>query len=145
MITAYIALGSNLQNPQQQLHRAIAALAHCATSSCCSVQHLPQPGYGPGDQPHYLNAVAAYRPNWTPRPCWTPCRHMEQAQGRRRELRWGARTLDLDILLYGDQVIDTPRCQVPHPAMQQRNFVLYPLADICRRNLCCPTVRILIH
>ena len=139
MITAYIALGSNLQNPQQQLHRAISALTTLRCSQLLQVSAIYRsPAVGPGNQPHYLNAVACIQTTLDPETLLDELQAQEQAQGRTRELHWGARTLDLDILLYADQVIDTPRLQVPHPAISQRNFVLYPLAEICPANFVLP-------
>ena len=139
MITAYIALGSNLQNPQQQLHHAMAAVATLRDSQLLQVSAIYRsPAIGPGEQPHYLNAVACIQTALDPEALLDALQAQEQAQGRTRELRWGARTLDLDILLYADQVIDTPRLQVPHPAIHQRNFVLYPLADICPAHFVLP-------
>ena len=139
MMTAYIALGSNLQNPQQQLQRAITALTTLRCSQLVQVSAVYRSqAVGPGKQPDYLNAVACIDTTLDPETLLDELQAQEQAQGRTRELHWGARTLDLDILLYADRIIDTPRLQVPHPAISQRNFVLYPLAEVCPANYVLP-------
>lgn len=134
MITtdAYIGLGSNLANPGQQLRdalRAIDALPHCeilATSSFYASKPM-----GPQEQPDYVNAVACVRTTLEPLALLDVLQHIEQNQGRVRDgQRWGARTLDLDILLYGDQHIENARLTVPHYGMREREFVLYPLVEI---------------
>lgn len=128
----YIALGSNLDNPQQQIERAVAAieaLAHCHISAQ-SPRYQTAP-IGPGNQPDYINAVIALETGLQPTELLDALQAIENAQGRVRQQRWGARTLDLDILLYDQQVINTDRLTVPHPELGKRSFVLYPLADIC--------------
>jgi len=85
---------------------------------------------GPQDQPDFVNAVVQLATGLSADELLDGLRGVEQAQGRTREQHWGPRTLDLDILLYGDAVIATERLQVPHPGLALRNFVLYPLAEI---------------
>jgi 2-amino-4-hydroxy-6-hydroxymethyldihydropteridine diphosphokinase len=85
---------------------------------------------GPQDQPDYLNAVARLRTGLAPEALLDGLQGIESRHGRVRGRHWGPRTLDLDILLYGDRVLVTSRLRVPHPGIAQRNFVLYPLAEI---------------
>jgi len=142
MIRTYIALGSNLQQPLEQLRsavRAIGALSHShlgRTSACYS-----GPAMGPRGQPDYLNAVLQLDTRLAPLALLTKLQAIEQGQGRVRTARWGPRTLDLDLLLYGDRCIDTERLVVPHRGMAERNFVLYPLLEIAPANLMLPDGR----
>lgn len=85
---------------------------------------------GPQDQPDYINAVAGFYSHQDPHALLKAFQTIERRQGRTRTLRWGPRTLDLDLLLYGDQVIVTDDLTVPHPGLPERAFVLYPLYDI---------------
>ena len=125
MTPAYIALGSNLQNPARQLARAVAASDNYRNRVSRRVQRLSQCRRGPRDQPDYLNAVLHCMTRLTPTALLDALQRIEHAQGRVRGERWGARTLDLDILLYGDQVSGEPAAdRYPIPAMRQRNFVL---------------------
>lgn len=131
---AWIGLGSNLDDPLAQLQRAVAALAAhpavriAARSPVYRNPAMLQPGQPP--QPDYLNAVVGIDTTLEPLALLDLLQAIEQAQGRVRGERWGARTLDLDILLYDDRVIDLPRLVVPHPGLRERRFALQPLADI---------------
>ena len=139
MPLAYIALGSNLENPAQQLQAAadaLAALTEVRILAGSSV--FRSAAVGPGQQPDYLNAVAAIDTSLGAEDLLDRLQAIERARGRERTVRWGPRTLDLDILLYGDQRICSSRLQVPHPAMAQRHFVLYPLAEVCPRDVVLP-------
>lgn len=128
---AYIGLGSNLENPLQQIKTAINDLQAMAGISIVSVSSLYQsPPMGPADQPDYINAVLALETTLNPHQLLDALQTVEQLHGRVRKRHWGERTLDLDILLYGDQILDDERLQVPHPGMRERAFVLYPLAEI---------------
>jgi 2-amino-4-hydroxy-6-hydroxymethyldihydropteridine diphosphokinase len=130
-VIAYIGLGSNLQNPVEQIHSArsaITALAHIKEQAFSSLyQSLPM---GPQDQPDYVNAVMAVTTNLSPIELLRSLQSIENISGRIRGERWGARTLDLDILLYGELVINTPDLTVPHIGLTERAFVLYPLYEI---------------
>lgn len=132
MTLAYIGLGSNLQEPARQLHAALASLAE--TPGITRLQASPfyrSVAIGPGEQPDYVNAVAAIDTSLSPLSLLDVLQAIEQTQGRvRGTIRWTARTLDLDLLLYGDQIIDNDRLFVPHPRMHERNFVLRPLLDL---------------
>jgi len=128
---AYIGLGSNLENPLQQIKTAIEDLQSVADINIVSVSSLYQsPPMGPADQPDYINAVLALETSLNPHQLLDALQSVEQLHGRVRKRHWGERTLDLDILLYGDQILDDERLQVPHPGMRERAFVLYPLAEI---------------
>ena len=137
MERVYIGLGSNLADPQRQLHGALQALAELPHSRLAAVSSLyASDPLGPADQPRYVNAVAALDTLLAPLQLLDALQHIELAQGRERKAeRWGPRTLDLDILLFGDRLIDDPRLQVPHYHLQARAFVLYPLAEIAPAQL----------
>ncbi|MCW8828998.1 MAG: 2-amino-4-hydroxy-6-hydroxymethyldihydropteridine diphosphokinase [Gammaproteobacteria bacterium] len=131
-VRAYIGLGSNLDHPEEQLRRAIEALGTIPASRLTAVSRLYRSSpMGPAEQPDYLNAVAMLDTRLEPLALLDALQAIEQQQGRVREgKRWGPRTLDLDLLLYGIEVIAHPRLSVPHPGMKQRNFVLHPLAEL---------------
>ncbi len=131
MVTAYIGLGSNLADPRAQLRRAFTALGQLPRSRLLTRSSLYRSApMGPPDQPHYLNAVAALESGLAPLDLLAGLQAIEAAHQRVRGERWGPRTLDLDLLLYGDQTIDQATLTVPHPGLYERNFVLYPLAEI---------------
>lgn len=139
MIRAYIGLGANLGDPAEQLASAITAINAIEQSTIDAVSSVYQsPPMGPSDQPDYLNAVAALTTTLTPSQLLTALQGIENAQGRERGERWGPRTLDLDILLYGDQHVALEHLQIPHPGLHQRNFVLLPLLEIAGPNLVLP-------
>lgn len=132
MERVYIGLGSNLAEPLQQLRDALAALAQLPdTRLLAHSSFYASDPLGPPDQPRYVNAVAALD---TALPPWTlldALQRIEQEQGRvRKAERWGPRTLDLDILLFGERSIADERLTVPHYHMHARPFVLYPLAEL---------------
>ncbi len=131
MSLAYIGLGANLDQPQQQLEQALRELArlpNVAFVAQSSLYHSKP--VGPQDQPDYVNAVAAIETDLEPLALLDALQQLEQDHGRIRKRHWGERTLDLDIILIDDCVIDSERLKVPHPFAQQRSFVLYPLAEI---------------
>ncbi len=131
MTIAYIALGSNLDDPVRQVGGALKTLDALPRSRLIGASGLYRSSpMGPADQPDYINAVAAIETQLQPLELLDALQAVEQAHGRVRKERWGPRTLDLDLLLYGDWTIDEPRLQVPHPGLHQRNFVLLPLYDI---------------
>lgn len=130
MVRAFIGLGSNLADPQQQLHSAVEALGQLRDSQLTSVSAFySSDSLSPG-QPRYTNAVAALDTALAPLELLDALQAIEADHGRERKERWGPRTLDLDILLYGEQVLDQPRLTVPHYHMHARPFVLYPLAEL---------------
>ncbi|ARZ02221.1 2-amino-4-hydroxy-6-hydroxymethyldihydropteridine diphosphokinase [Yersinia ruckeri] len=132
MIRVYIALGSNLAQPLQQVKTALEALEHLPRTClvACSAFYRTRP-LGPQDQPDFLNAVVALDTALPPEQLLDHTQEIERNQGRvRKDQRWGPRTLDLDIMLYGEQIIHTDRLTVPHYGLKEREFMLYPLADI---------------
>ncbi len=132
MERAYIGLGSNLAEPHQQLQAALRAIAQLPHSQLAATSSLyASDPLGPQDQPRYVNAVAAMDTELTPLDLLDALQRIELEQERvRKAERWGPRTLDLDILLFGDQQLATERLTVPHYHMHARAFVLYPLAEI---------------
>ncbi len=129
---AYVGIGSNLEQPLVQVQAALRALARVPRSQLVanSPPYLSAP-MGPTDQPDFVNAVAALRTGLQPLELLDRLQEIEQRQGRVRTGRhWGPRIIDLDLLLFGDEVIEHPRLTVPHLGVHQRAFVLYPLADI---------------
>lgn len=128
----YIGLGANLTEPVAQLKRAVAALALLPASQLRQVsQFYSSKPMGPQDQPDYVNAVAAIDTELTPEQLLAALQNIEQQQGRARKAeRWGPRTLDLDILLYGKLTLNTDTLTIPHYGMHLREFVLYPLAEL---------------
>ena len=130
MTQAYIGLGSNLDNPLAQVKQALAELAQLPQTRLQAQSRLYRSApVGPA-QPDYINAVALLDTQLPPLALLDQLQALEQAHHRVRLEHWGPRTLDLDILLYGDQQIASERLTLPHPFMTQRGFVLYPLADI---------------
>lgn len=127
----YIGLGSNLEQPQQQILTAINdidAIPGVALAAQSSLYHSPP--MGPQDQPDYINAVVAVDTDLAPLALLDALQQIEQSHGRVRKRHWGERTLDLDILLVDYRVINEPRLTVPHPGIADRAFVVYPLAEI---------------
>ena len=130
-VRCYVALGSNLADPLTQVETALGALrrdpglrlvAHSSWYRSTPV--------GPAGQPDYINGVAAVDTTLDPLPLLHHLQEIEDRQGRVRGEHWGPRTLDLDLLLYGERVIESTELTVPHPRLAERNFVLIPLAEI---------------
>lgn len=132
MTRVYIALGSNLANPLHQVQSALNALAELPQTKLIATSSLYRtPPLGPQDQPDYLNAVVALDTDLSAENLLDHTQKIELEHGRvRKDERWGPRTLDLDILLFGDEIINTERLTVPHYDMKNRQFMLYPLAEI---------------
>ncbi|QXI27808.1 2-amino-4-hydroxy-6-hydroxymethyldihydropteridine diphosphokinase [Pseudomonas vanderleydeniana] len=135
MERVYIGLGSNLADPAEQLRNAVQALAQLPDSELAGVSAFYQSDSLLPGQPRYTNAVAAIDSRLPPLELLDALQRIELDQGRERHERWGPRTLDLDILLFGDRLIDEPRLKVPHYHMQARAFVLYPLAELAPADL----------
>lgn len=129
---AYIGLGSNLATPEAQINtarNAITALPEVFEDAFSSLYRSPP--MGPQDQPDYINAVMAITIDLSAIQLLRRLQQIELDHGRvRKDERWGARTLDLDILLYGQQMINQPDLIVPHYGLKERAFVLYPLQEI---------------
>ncbi len=132
MERVYIGLGSNLAEPLDQLRDALGALAQLPQSQLVNVSSFyASDPLGPPEQPRYVNAVAALDTRLMPLQLLDALQAIELNQGRQRKAeRWGPRTLDLDILLFGQRLLDEPRLKVPHYHMHARPFVLYPLAEL---------------
>mgnify|MGYP001330909757 FL=1 len=128
---AYISVGSNLNNPYQQVKSAIGKLkiADNIYIETISGWYLSDP-VGPKNQSRYVNGVIKISTRLSPNQLLKKLHEIEDAHGRIRNMRWGPRTLDLDILLYGSRMMNTKKLTIPHPEMKIRNFVLTPLADI---------------
>ena len=132
MVRCYIGLGANLGDPLRQLREAARALAALPGSSRGPLSPVYRSApLGPQDQPDFLNAVAALDSSLAPLELLDALQRIEAAAGRVRGRRWGPRTLDLDLLLYGERQLALPRLTVPHPRIAERSFVLWPLADLC--------------
>lgn len=129
---AFIGIGSNLGEPVQQVEQAIKALAGLEQSRLilCSSLYRSAP-VGPQDQPDFINAVVAILTRLAPQGLLTSLQAIENVQGRTRSgERWGPRTLDLDLLVYGQASVATAELTLPHPRIAERNFVLLPLSEI---------------
>lgn len=127
----YVALGSNLGNPTQQIVQAIKEINFLPDITVTAQSRLIQTKpVGPQNQPDFINAVIEISTSLEPAALLNVCMSIENDHRRERYVRWGPRTLDLDILLYGDKVINTPALTIPHPEMLNREFVLKPLAEI---------------
>ncbi|MFW6754455.1 2-amino-4-hydroxy-6-hydroxymethyldihydropteridine diphosphokinase [Pseudomonas glycinae] len=131
----YIGMGSNLADPAEQLRSAVDALGQLPDTELVGVSAFYQSDSLLPGQPRYTNAVAALDSALAPLDLLDALQAIENDQGRERLERWGPRTLDLDILLFGDRLIDEPRLKVPHYHMQERAFVLYPLAELAPDDL----------
>jgi 2-amino-4-hydroxy-6-hydroxymethyldihydropteridine diphosphokinase len=131
-VRAYVALGSNLDDPVSQVRAAMADLGGLPGTRCvrCSRLYRSAP-VGPPGQPDYVNAVAALDTTLSPGTLLGRMQGIEAAHGRvRGGERWGPRTLDLDLLLFGDWRSDDPLLTVPHPRLAERAFVVFPLQEV---------------
>ncbi|MEE8057677.1 MAG: 2-amino-4-hydroxy-6-hydroxymethyldihydropteridine diphosphokinase [Pseudomonadales bacterium] len=131
MVRCFISLGSNLEQPLAQVNRAAEELASLPESALISLSPWYQSAaIGPGEQPDYINGVAELHSIKKPLELLVLLQDIETKHQRQRLERWGPRTLDLDLLLYGNEIITEPTLTIPHPRMLERNFVLLPLFDI---------------
>ena len=128
---AYIGLGSNLKGPKDQIEKALRSLSQAKEITLLSVSSFYQskplldiPG------PNYLNVVCKIETDLSAFDLLSFCQEIEENQHRVREVKWGSRTIDLDVLLYGEQILVTKRLTIPHPEMINRAFVLLPLFEI---------------
>lgn len=131
-ITAFVGIGSNLNEPIQQIKDALELLDDlpgCHVTRHSSIYRSAP--FGPVEQPDFMNAVAELATAVPPDILLACLQEIERAQGRTPDReRWGPRVIDLDLLVYGDEEIDLPDLQVPHPGISERNFVLLPLREI---------------
>ena len=131
MTTVYLGLGSNLGDRAAHLRAALAALTGLPGTTVWRVSALYESApWGVTDQPAFLNAVAAVTTDLAPHDLLRSVKQIEQEAGRRAGPRWGPRPLDIDLLLYDDQQVDSPDLVIPHPRLAARRFVLAPLADL---------------
>lgn len=127
----YVGLGSNLDSPLQQVGQAIEELRQHPDFQLCAVSRLYRSkAIGPGEQDDYINAAVCLLTALPPESCLQQLQAIELRHKRQRSIRWGARTLDLDILLYGTLTLASTSVNIPHPRIAERNFVLRPLLDI---------------
>ena len=128
----FIGLGSNLDQPIQQILTAIEQLKNLPQCEVKNISSLYEtPPMGPQDQPYYINAVVKISTSLAPLELLSALQTIETSQGRTKDTgRWGARTIDLDILLYDDNVSNSPTLTIPHPSLALRTFVLYPLREL---------------
>ena len=132
MTLAYIAIGSNLASPLEQVNAAVQALGELPQSRIVAVSSFYRtPPLGPQDQPDYLNAAMVLDTALDAETLLDNTQRIELQQGRvRKAERWGPRTLDLDIMLFGNEVINSSRLTVPHYVMKNRGFMLWPLFEV---------------
>ena len=132
MTLAYIAIGSNLASPLEQVNAAVQALGEIPESRIIAVSSFYRtPPLGPQDQPDYLNAAVVLETALAAETLLDNTQRIELQQGRvRKDERWGPRTLDLDIMLFGQEAIATERLTIPHYDMKNRGFMLWPLFEI---------------
>lgn len=129
---AYISLGSNIGDKIESIRKALGMLERAGRITAVSSLYRTE-AVGYPEQEEFLNAVVALETNMSPLSLLATCHVIEDALGRRRLMHWGPRTIDLDILLYGDKVIDNGELTIPHPLMAERRFVLVPLCEIAPR------------
>ncbi|MDF1654690.1 MAG: 2-amino-4-hydroxy-6-hydroxymethyldihydropteridine diphosphokinase [Coxiellaceae bacterium] len=131
MERVYIGIGSNLEKPIEQVYEAVVTMMELASTEWRGVSSLyvskPQ---GPQDQPDFVNAVVAIDTELSPRELLEILQAAEQQQGRIRTRHWGERIIDLDILLYGNEVVNESDLKIPHPRMEERPFVMVPLLEV---------------
>lgn len=129
-VRAYLGIGSNLGDRLGYLQRAVDGLAATPGIEVVAVSAVFETDPVGPEQPDYLNAVVAVDTTLRPRALLAACQHQEAAAERVREVRWGPRTLDVDVVLYGDETVDEPDLRIPHPRWRERDFVCAPLADL---------------
>jgi len=128
---AYVGLGANLGNREQTLEHAVALLEAGENVDVIAVSELRETDpVGVVDQPRFLNGVAAVETTLSARELLDTLLAIERSLGRVRVERWGPRTLDLDLLLYGDEIVDETGLRVPHPRLHERRFALEPLVEL---------------
>jgi 2-amino-4-hydroxy-6-hydroxymethyldihydropteridine diphosphokinase len=132
LVPAYVALGSNLDDPRAQVARAFEALGALPATRCVLRSSLYRsPPFGPVEQPEFVNAVAGLLTALEPAPMLAALKELESRLGRAQPVvRWGPRRIDLDLLVHGATRTDTEALRLPHPGIAERAFVLVPLAEI---------------
>ena len=142
--SAYVALGSNLGDKEGNLRHALVLLKEHGVEVVKVSTFICTEPYGVTDQPQFLNGVCEVRTSLEPLELLRTLLEIEQEMGRVRVRHWGERNIDLDLLLYEDVVMNTPELILPHPDMQNRDFVLLPLAEIAPE-IVHPTLQKTIH
>lgn len=130
MSIAYIGLGSNLGDRRANLDRALAEIQSAGIKVAAVSKYLESEPYGVTDQPKFINAVARLETDLAPEPLLDVLLGIENKMGRVRRRHWGERNIDLDLLLYDDVRLNTEKLTLPHPDMQNRDFVMKPLAEV---------------
>ena len=129
---AFLGLGGNLGHPLslfRQCRQSLEEHPQIVQVRSSALYRTPAVG-GPADQPDYLNAALELETFLSPGELLKTCQELENAAGRTRQVVWGPRTLDIDLLLYADRIMTTPELTIPHPLLHQRQFVLMPLTDL---------------
>ncbi|QRN03725.1 2-amino-4-hydroxy-6-hydroxymethyldihydropteridine diphosphokinase [Legionella sp. MW5194] len=128
MTCVYLGLGSNLGSAERQLRRALDALRTLPdTRLLQTAPFYRNQAWGRKAQPRFTNTVAAIQTRLSPQALLTHCHRIEHTQGRLRQIKWGARTLDIDILLFGSLIMDSLHLTIPHPRLLERDFACLPL------------------
>ncbi|MDO4935543.1 MAG: 2-amino-4-hydroxy-6-hydroxymethyldihydropteridine diphosphokinase [Phascolarctobacterium sp.] len=130
MSIAYIALGSNLGDRKENLDRALDELKKAGIKVAAVSKYLESEPYGVTDQPKFINGVARVETNLPPEELLETMLNIENKMGRVRLRHWGERNIDLDLLLYDDVKMQTEKLTLPHPDMQNRDFVMKPLSEV---------------
>ena len=131
MTTAYVGLGANLGSREETLRRAVELVGEADGVEVVALSQLRETEpVGVVDQPPFLNGAVAVETTLEPRELLDLLLGIERSLGRVREERWGPRTVDLDLLVYGDDVVDEPGLRVPHPHLHERRFALEPLVEL---------------
>ncbi|MGT2924127.1 2-amino-4-hydroxy-6-hydroxymethyldihydropteridine diphosphokinase [Streptococcus caviae] len=131
MTAVYLGLGSNIENREAYLEKALASLAELPHTRLINQSVIYETAaWGKTDQADFLNVVCQLETDLSPQELLQSCQNIEKQLGRIRHEHWGPRTIDIDILFYGHEIIDKEELQVPHPYLQDRAFVLVPLNDI---------------
>jgi 2-amino-4-hydroxy-6-hydroxymethyldihydropteridine diphosphokinase len=133
MNLCYLALGSNLKSPERQIRLALKALRHLPSTHLLAVANLYRSkAWGRKGQANFYNTVVLLITRLPPKKLLLKCQEIERKQGRVRHVRWGSRTLDIDVLIYGKRTIKSPLLTIPHPRMYSRDFVMVPLKEISK-------------
>jgi 2-amino-4-hydroxy-6-hydroxymethyldihydropteridine diphosphokinase len=131
IVTAYLGLGSNVGDREEYIEQAVFLMEknpHIEVTKRSS--NYETEAEGAGSQPPFINAVVEIKTKLSPHSLLDVCQEIESTLGREREIEWGPRTIDIDILLYNDEVVSDDRLQIPHPLMHERMFVLLPLKEL---------------
>jgi 2-amino-4-hydroxy-6-hydroxymethyldihydropteridine diphosphokinase len=128
--TVYLLLGSNLGNRKKILEKAVELLGEKVGTVIRQSKDYETAPWGVTNQPDFLNIAIEIQTNLKPLEVLEKAQLIENQLGRIRKEKWGARLIDIDILFYGNEIIDEPNLKVPHPLMQERDFVLTPMAEI---------------